>query len=366
MLRRFLLLGFIFLSGGIEARTVSVMSYNVLNLFDTLDDPHTRDEDFTPDGAKRWTKEKLHQKMLHLAEIILSIRNTGRESCPDILGLAELENGSTLKLFRDKYLAACGYKTMVISKQHPDRRGIQVALLSKFGLAGSPVVHLVYKGGRFIQETPLQVEGHRLVIFMNHWKSRLDMGSGNDGSDMRAIGARKLKERVRHLQEENPLVDILALGDFNDEFENDSFQKELLVTNDPRNLFKDEGGATFWESSFDLLRSSFFRETEFPFYDETSDREYSKEEMFRLMRSTYYYSRRKEFEQIDHILLSSGLFDETGLRFTPNSFRIVRHPKYTKQKFIPIPFKMEADEGPALGASDHFPVLVRFQTSGTN
>ena len=32
-----------------------VMSYNVENLFDTDDDPHTDDNEFLPDGDRHWT-----------------------------------------------------------------------------------------------------------------------------------------------------------------------------------------------------------------------------------------------------------------------------------------------------------------------
>ena len=31
-----------------------IMFYNMENFFDTIDDPETNDEEFLPDGAKRW------------------------------------------------------------------------------------------------------------------------------------------------------------------------------------------------------------------------------------------------------------------------------------------------------------------------
>lgn len=31
-----------------------IIFYNLENLFDTFDDPATRDKEFTPDGAKNW------------------------------------------------------------------------------------------------------------------------------------------------------------------------------------------------------------------------------------------------------------------------------------------------------------------------
>ena len=32
--------------------------YNVENLFDTLDDPNKKDEEFTPSGEKQWNSER--------------------------------------------------------------------------------------------------------------------------------------------------------------------------------------------------------------------------------------------------------------------------------------------------------------------
>ena len=35
-----------------------IMFYNMENFFDTIDDPETNDEEFLPDGAKRWNTAK--------------------------------------------------------------------------------------------------------------------------------------------------------------------------------------------------------------------------------------------------------------------------------------------------------------------
>ena len=41
----------------------SIAFYNVENLFDTIDDPNTYDEDFTPKGRNHWTRNLLTQKV---------------------------------------------------------------------------------------------------------------------------------------------------------------------------------------------------------------------------------------------------------------------------------------------------------------
>ena len=40
-----------------------IMFYNVENLFDTFDDSVTRDDEFTPQGIKHWTKLRYISKL---------------------------------------------------------------------------------------------------------------------------------------------------------------------------------------------------------------------------------------------------------------------------------------------------------------
>ena len=54
----------LFLSGVavMQAQQARVVFYNVENLFDTEDDPHTRDEEFLPEGERHWTQERMVRK----------------------------------------------------------------------------------------------------------------------------------------------------------------------------------------------------------------------------------------------------------------------------------------------------------------
>ncbi len=49
-----------------------VVSYNVENLFDTINAPGFDDDEFTP-GEKKWTYERYEKKLTDLARVILSI-----------------------------------------------------------------------------------------------------------------------------------------------------------------------------------------------------------------------------------------------------------------------------------------------------
>ncbi len=56
-----------------EFISVCVAFYNVENLFDTINDPNVRDDDFTPAGANRWNTKRYYEKLDNLAEVILKL-----------------------------------------------------------------------------------------------------------------------------------------------------------------------------------------------------------------------------------------------------------------------------------------------------
>ncbi len=127
---------------------VSIMTYNVENLFDTLDDPKTQDHSFLPLSSKKnrkhrekckqpsegreweclfldWNDTRLDAKMKNLSQKILSV---GSGKGPDVLILAEVENRSVVELLNKKYLES-RYK--VTHMDTHDERGIDQAILSR-------------------------------------------------------------------------------------------------------------------------------------------------------------------------------------------------------------------------------------------
>lgn len=326
------------------------MQYNVENLFDTVHDEGKRDEEFTPDGRAGWTPQRLKEKMSNLGTIVKGIKNPDGQICPDVLALSEIENANVLKLFKNGPLKECKYTQAVVDPKDPDPRGIRTALLTRLKLAAKPFHHETYFGGRFILEIPLEINGHPLIVFTNHWKSRLSrLPEKDDGSDKRKLASQILRRRVLQIVTENPEADIIALGDLNDEPEDESL-KTLGITANPQDLIDGEKGKLFWESSYDLLNH--------PAFLEIADE--NKSEAFKRARFTYYYDREKKYLQFDHILLSKGLFDDEGFRYRPNSFQIVKMKNFVNLRTgAPLPYKPSTDETEATGAADHFPVLVR-------
>ena len=66
-----------------------VVSYNVENLFDTIDDPETDDRDFLPGGAYHWTKGRYQSKVQSISRTLSRI---GEWDYPALIGLVEIEN----------------------------------------------------------------------------------------------------------------------------------------------------------------------------------------------------------------------------------------------------------------------------------
>jgi endonuclease/exonuclease/phosphatase family metal-dependent hydrolase len=142
---------------------VSIMAFNVENLFDNVDDPGKADytflalEDKQTDehravcaeiGVKRWREQCLdwdwsdamiEKKLSVIAAAILQV-DGGRGA--DIVALQEIENIGILERLRSKYLADAGYGPAILIEGE-DLRGIDVAFLTRLPLDGEPALHAV-------------------------------------------------------------------------------------------------------------------------------------------------------------------------------------------------------------------------------
>ena len=56
-------------SFGEDKNVQRIAFYNVENLFDTVDDPNGRDEEFLPTAKKEWTMERYQKKLDQLAQV---------------------------------------------------------------------------------------------------------------------------------------------------------------------------------------------------------------------------------------------------------------------------------------------------------
>lgn len=165
MMKSVLILSFLFISNLVFAasKRLTVMTFNVENLFDTEDDPDKNDENYLPLARKKtsshrelckkiekqkwrqeclyadWNEKILKIKLKRLAEVILA-PNQGKG--PDIVLLQEVENLPILERLRREHLTKAEF-TQAVLIEGTDKRGIDVAMLSKLAIVGQPSLHKI-------------------------------------------------------------------------------------------------------------------------------------------------------------------------------------------------------------------------------
>jgi endonuclease/exonuclease/phosphatase family metal-dependent hydrolase len=142
---------------------VSIMAFNLENLFDTKHDENRNDFTYLPLSEKHtsehealceknftggfldeclhfdWSEKVLAEKKKRLADVILQV-NDGMG--PDILMTEETENIAILTALNNDNLTKANYQTVVLI-EGPDTRGIDTGLLSRFPIVSTPVLHII-------------------------------------------------------------------------------------------------------------------------------------------------------------------------------------------------------------------------------
>ncbi len=145
-----------------SANEISVMNFNVENLFDATHDEKRDDQTYLPLAQKQtpehkalcaqiaqihyrneclkldWSEDVVNAKLKNVSQVILGVDGQG----PDILIMEEVENDRILGRLNKDYLAKAGYQTQVLI-EGPDERGIDVALLSRFPMVGTADLHKI-------------------------------------------------------------------------------------------------------------------------------------------------------------------------------------------------------------------------------
>lgn len=214
----------------------TVAFFNVENLFDTIDDPETIDEDYTPDGKNHFTSEDYFQKLTNTSKVISQIGSGNFNAGPVLIGLAEVENIRVLNdLVKTNALISGNYQ--IIHIDSPDRRGIDVAMLYQedhFSPLNKEKVTVRLwdtQGKRIYTRDILHVhgilDGEEIHVIINHWPSR--RGGKLRSDPKREKAAYLLKQLTDKIFSSDPKANIIIMGDFNDDPIDDSIQKGLLL-----------------------------------------------------------------------------------------------------------------------------------------
>lgn len=251
-------------------RVGCIAFYNVENLFDTINDPTTNDEEFTPQGDVRWNTEKYVNKLKALSEAMAGI---GTEFTPDgaaLIGVSEIENKQVmLDLVNQPALSGRSYK--VVHFDSPDRRGVDVGLIYQpkyFRPLHSKSYRLIVENNPdFLTRDPLVVtglfDGEEISVIVNHWPSR--RGGEKRSMPLRMAAARLNRHIVDSLLGLNPDAKIVVMGDLNDNPTNKSILEGLNAKGTKDNLktgelfnpmfsiYKKGVGSNAWQDSWSLF-----------------------------------------------------------------------------------------------------------------
>ncbi|MCF8335093.1 MAG: endonuclease [Bacteroidales bacterium] len=214
-------------------RTLRVMFYNVENVFDTVNDPLTGDEEFTPSGIRRWNGYRYRNKIENIYKVIVSAGGWGP---PGLVGFCEIENRKVLEdlLHRTPFSK---YQYKIIHNESPDFRGIDVAAIYReekfqpvsFRYISVPLPEQFERTRDILYIKGTVQASDTLHIFFNHWPSKWQ--GELQSRPKRIIAAQVLRHHIDSLFKNNPESSIVAAGDFNELPEAESLTKYLKTQN---------------------------------------------------------------------------------------------------------------------------------------
>ncbi len=306
----------------------AIVSYNVENLFDTIDNEGVIDEEFLPNGKLKWNSERYKIKLDRLVEAItMNLKDN-----PLVIGLVEIENkGVLVDLKNTGRLAKTNYE--IAHKDSPDARGIDCGLLydkSVFKLLKMENLNVSIDSipdfkTRDILYVKGELQGGKIVhLFVNHWPSRR---GGKGESEIKRIQAAKVaRAKVDEILKADPKANIVLMGDFNDHPDNVSIR--------------------------DVLKAKAVT-------DENADLLDLFEDDHKAGKGTHNF--KGEWGVLDHFIISKTLFNGTnGIRLSPNDGKIVYEEKllFTQKDGSQKPSTTYGGPNYYGGYSDHLPIQL--------
>ncbi|WP_457596364.1 endonuclease/exonuclease/phosphatase family protein [Hydrogenimonas sp.] len=327
---------FFALVGALWALEFKVASYNVENLFD-LHRNGSEYEEYVPGSRHGWDKKAFETKVANIARVLCDLR-------PDVVGLQEIESDRALAALQ-RGVKRCGwpmpYRTIADRKP----TAVKTALLSRYPITRKREID---PDGtlktRDILEATLDVAGHPLTLFVNHWKSR----SGPESR--RIVSAKALMKRLESLP---PSTEYILLGDFNSDW-----QEWRTLPKTPR--LNDTGGITGINHILKTIRKgrSVTPRTLTPPYHYDLWLELPPQKRW----SHNFYGHKSA---LDHMLLPASMFDGRGIDYVKGSFRPFKAYYLFDDRGAIYRWQVsDHRRGVHLnrGYSDHLPIYARFAT----
>ena len=195
------------------AKEVTVMSYNVENMFDVFDDPYTGDEG---------TDVKTRSEIAIIAKAIV-------HADADVIVFQELENEYLLQGMVDTFLKDSGYEYIACQRTN-STRGINLGVISRLPIKSltshrfKTLTHpdapgKTWKFARDAMQITLNIDGAELHLFNVHLKSNSKRPGDEHSMLWRTSEAIALKGLIREMVQKDPDALVIAMGDFNSNIE---------------------------------------------------------------------------------------------------------------------------------------------------
>jgi len=281
----------------------SVVFYNLENFFDTIDDPKTADNPFTPKGFMHWIMKRYRNKAKKIGFVISQIGIKETQKPPVLIGLGEVENKSVLKdLIGSKHLKNIPYH--YVHFESADRRGMDVALLyhkNHFELLerkAYPLTLYTNEGKPYKSRDILYckglLQGESVHVLINHWPSRRE---GDFESDhKRQLASEQLREIINYIQYEEDDTKIIVMGDFNTDPTDKHITSEVVYTdffNPSAQLFDQNLGSLRHQKKWHLFDQLIFSNN---FRQAQNDKHYFSE--MKIYRPAYLKTWHGKFKDV--------------------------------------------------------------------
>jgi hypothetical protein len=192
------------------------------------------------------------------------------------------------------------------------------------------------RSARNLLEVQLDVDGYPLTVFNNHWRA----GASDAKMELvRLENAAVLRRRLDELLKADPNADIVIGGDLNSHY-NQKRRYRKLPTTGINDVLGSQGNELAIRGPARDLYNLWF-------------------ELAEAERGSDVHAG--EWGTLMHVLVTRGLYDQSGVRYVDNSFAVARFAGLNTDADL-LPVRWSADGAGGRGYSDHFPLTARFQT----